>query len=196
MEFEEMKLIWDSQNNEPLYAINQEALNRKIQHKSKSVSRTLDILDVIMVVVNLIVGIVLIVDTVQENGRPFEYIIAVLYLAFFVYALYRRFARQQEVKEFDKTILGELDKAIWESEYLIKQTSSIVFWYLVPLMLVANATMILNGNPLWALALTIVILPLGYFGGRWEVRKYHLPKKRELESLRKIMLQVEEQPEG
>jgi Ca2+/Na+ antiporter len=193
MEFDEMKLIWDSQNNEPLYAINQEALNRKIQHKSRSVTRALDFVDVMMIVVNLIGGIVLIVDTVQENGRPFEYIVAVVYLAFFVYALYRRFARQQEVKEFDKTILGELNKAIWESDYLIKQSSSMVFWYLVPIMIAANVTVFLNANSFWVSVLTIIILPLAYFGGRWEVRKCHLPKKRELESLREILLQAEEQ---
>jgi hypothetical protein len=193
MEFDEMKLIWDSQNNEPLFAINQEVLNRKIQHKSKSVSRALDIVDVMMILVNLVVGIILIVDTVQENGHLFEYVAAIVYLAFFAYALYRRFARRQEVKEFDATILAKLDQAIWESEYLIKQSSSMVFWYLVPIMLVANVTMILNSQTVWAVLLTMVVLPLAYFGGRWEVRKCHLPKKRELESLREILLQAEEQ---
>lgn len=192
MEFDEMKLIWDSQNNEPLYAINQEALNRKVQHKSKSVTRMLDFTDVMMIVVNLVGGIVLIVDTVQENGRPFEYMVAVVYLAFFMYALYRRFVRQQEVKEFAETILGELNKAIWESEYLIKQSSSMVFWYLVPITIVVNVTVFLNANSIWVSVLTLIILPLAYFGGRWEVRKYHLPKKRELESLREILLQAEE----
>lgn len=188
-----MKLIWDSQNNEPLFAINQEALNRKIQHKSKAVSRALDFVDVMMIVVNLVGGMVLIIDTVQENGRPFEYIVAVVYLAFFVYALYRRFARQQDVKEFDKTILGELNKAIWESDYLIKQSSSMVFWYLVPIVIAANVTVLLGYNSIWVSVLTLVILPLTYFGGRWEVRKCHLPKKRELEALREILLQAEEQ---
>jgi hypothetical protein len=101
--------------------------------------------------------------------------------------------RRQEVKEFDATILGKLDQAIWESEYLIKQSSSMVFWYLVPIMLVANVTMILNSQTVWAVLLTMVVLPLAYFGGRWEVRKCHLPKKRELESLREILLQAEEQ---
>lgn len=193
MEFEDMKLIWDSQNNEPLYAINQEALYRKIQSKGRSITRTLDIVDVMMIGVNLLVGIILIVDSLLENGAAYEFVLPVLYLGFFVYALYRRFARQQEVVGFDESILGELDKAVWQSDYLIKQSRSMIFWYLLPALLVVNGTMILNGKPWTALLLTAVTLPVTYFGGRWEVNKFYLPKKRELEMLRETLLQVEEQ---
>src|SRR4051812_47574418 len=35
MEFDEMKKIWDSQNNEPLYAINEKALYNRILSKKK-----------------------------------------------------------------------------------------------------------------------------------------------------------------
>jgi hypothetical protein len=193
MEFDEMKLIWDSQNNEPLYAINQEALNRKIQHKSKSVSRALDFVDVMMIAVNLLVGILLIVDNWLESGQTYEYVLPVLYLGFFVYALYRRFARKQEVIGFDETILGKLEKAIWQAEYLIKQSSSMMIWYMLPTLLVVNVTLFLNENGWMGLALTAVVLPLTYFGGRWEVQKFYMPKKRELEALREILLQADEQ---
>jgi hypothetical protein len=193
MEFDEMKLIWDSQNNEPLYAINQEALNRKIQHKSKSVTRTLDFVDVMMIAVNFLVGILLIVDNWLESGQTYEYVLPVVYLGFFVYALYRRFARKQEVIGFDETILGKLGKAIWQAEYLIKQSSSMMIWYMLPTLLVVNVTLFLNENGWMGLALTAVVLPLTYFGGRWEVQKFYMPKKRELEALREILLQADEQ---
>lgn len=194
MEFDEMKLIWDSQNNEPLFAIDREALHRQIQHKEKSVSHTLDIIDVVMIAINLLVGIVLIVDTWVEGGALYEYVLPALYLAFFVYAIYRRFSRKQGAEEFDTTILGELNRSIWQADYLIKQSGSMPFWYLLPLMVVLNVTMFLNGKLWAALLLTVVVLPLAYFGGRWEVRKFYLPKKRELEALRETLLQAEEGP--
>ena len=193
MEFEDMKLIWDSQNNEPLYAINQEALYRQIQSKSRSITRLLDRKDLKMIVANLLVGILLIVVYWQDNEPGYEYVLPVAYLAFFVYALYRRFARHQEIVGFEKTILGELDKAIWQSEYLIKQSRTMVFWYLLPLLVLFGGIQILRGTWWLALLLIIVLLPLGYFGGQWEVNKHHLPKKRELETLRETLLQAEEQ---
>lgn len=193
MEFDEMKLIWDSQNNEPLYAINQEALNRKIQKKSRSITRLLDRVDLKMIIVNLLVGIMLIVVYWQDNEPGYEYVLPVVYLAFFVYALYRRFARHQEIMGFEKTILGELDKAIWQSDYLIKQSRTMIFWYLLPMLLLVVGIQILRGTWWVGLLLIIILLPLSYFGGQWEVNKYHLPKKRELESLRRTLLQTEEQ---
>lgn len=192
MEFEEMKLIWDSQNNEPLYAIDQEALYRKISRKGRSVTRALDFLDWLMIGMNLLVALLLLFDAFQESSPGYEYALPVVYLAIFVYALYRRFARRQEVGEFDETILGELEKAIWQADYLIRQSRSMVFWYLLPVFLVADVVLILKGNLWLALALTAVVLPLAYVGGRWEVRKWHLPKKQELEALREMLLQAEE----
>jgi len=192
MEFDEMKLIWDSQNNEPLFAIDQEALHRRIRDKEKSVAKTLDFVDVVMIVLNLVVGILLITDTWLESGEPYEYVLPAVYLVFFGYAIYRRLTRRQTVAAFEETILGRLEKGIWQADYLIHQTSSMFFWYLLPTMVVVNVVLFLNGAFWMALGLTAVTLPLAYFGGRWEVRKFYLPKKRELESIREILIQTED----
>ena len=41
MEFDELKRIWDSQNEEPLYALNEAALHRIIQRKNEEWNRCL-----------------------------------------------------------------------------------------------------------------------------------------------------------
>jgi len=195
MEFEDMKMIWDSQNNEPLYAINQEALNKRIQDKGRSVTRLLNKSDLIMMSVNLFVGIFLIVDAFRENGEGYEYVLPLLYVAFFFYGIYRRYARRQEVGVFEPTILGDLEKAIWQVDYLIKQTREMTWWYLVPLLLVASVTILLNSTSLRSLAFIVLFFVLifaSYFGSRWEVAKWYAPKKRELESLRETLLSAED----
>lgn len=191
MEFEEMKIIWDLQNNEPLYAINQDALHKQIKRKGKSITRSLDIVDVMMIIVNLLCAVFLIVDTLQDYGPGYEYALPGLYLVFFAYTLYRRFIRKQEVVGFGQSILEELDKAIWQADYLINQTTTMVFWYVLPLFVFASGIMLLNSKPLWALLLTVIVLPLTYLGGRWEVEKWHRPRKRELESLRAKLQQAD-----
>ena len=197
MEFEDMKLIWDSQNNEPLYAINQEALHMRIQEKGKSVTRLLNRFDLLMIGVNLVVGIILIADAFTENGATFEYVLPILYLAFFFYSIYRRYARRQDVGAYEPTILGDLEKAIWQVDYLIKQTRDMIWWYLLPLMVVAFGTILLNSNSFRGKVIGIVgivvAIPVGYYGSRWEANKCYLPKKRELESLQEMLLQAEEQ---
>ncbi|VAW42950.1 hypothetical protein MNBD_CHLOROFLEXI01-2492 [hydrothermal vent metagenome] len=196
MEFEDMKMIWDSQNNEPLYAINQEALHKRIQDKGRSVTRLLNKSDLIMMGVNLFVGIFLIADAFREISESYEYVLPILYIAFFFYGIYRRYARRQEVGIFEPTILGDLEKAIWQIDYLIKQAREMIWWYLLPLLLVASVTILLNSTSLrsvvLAIVLTLVLVPASYFGSRWEVAKWYAPKKRELESLRETLLSAED----
>ena len=39
MEFEELKKIWDTQNNQPMYAINEEALHNRILTKKRKTNK-------------------------------------------------------------------------------------------------------------------------------------------------------------
>lgn len=193
MEFNEMKLIWDSQNNEPLFAIDQAALHNRIQDKGQAVTSSLNKFDLLMIGMNLVVGVLLMIDTFTEDGAPFEYVLPTLYLFFFAYSIYRRYAHQQEVRHFAPTILGDLDKALWQVNYLIRQNREMMWWYLLPTLLVALVTVTLNAGLVWALGLILLAGPVAYFGGHWEVNKWYLPKKRELEALRELLLQADEQ---
>lgn len=194
MEFEEMKVIWDSQNNEPLFAINQGALHKTIQSKGAKVNRTLNIVDWVMMGVNLFVGLFLIAINVANDGEPFEFLLPILYLFFFGIVIYRRFSRRQESVKFEPTIRGDLDHAIWQTDYLIRQGQSILVWYLLPLMVAASIMLVLSSEWIWAIGLIVVVLPMSYFGSRWEINKFYMPKKRELEALRQTLIDAEASP--
>lgn len=187
MEFKEMQVIWNNQNNEKLYAINEETLYKQIKKKGRSVTRLLTFFEGVMIFVNLIVGIILIMDTAAENGSNYEYLLAALYLGFSVYAIFRRLARHKEEVHFAPTMLGELDKAIWQMNYLLKQGQSIIYWYLLPLVVVFSLTMFLDGKYLWGILFPLFLIPATYYGTRWEARKWHLPKKHDLETLREML---------
>ena len=184
MGFEELQAIWDSQNDKDLYTINKEVLYAQIKQKSKSVSHKLNFVERMMFIGNLIVGIVLFVDALRGDGQAYHYIAPVLYIFFSIFTVVLRQMRQKEELHFELSIIGELDKAIWQIEYLIKQSRSMMIWYLFPLMGVIAVTMLLDSKPLWALGTIAIAVPVSYFGGRWEINKWYLPKKRELLSLR------------
>jgi len=191
MEFEDMQVIWNSQDEEKLYAINEAALFEQIKHKGRSVDRKLAFVEIMMVAVNLGVGIMLVFDAVRDNEQAYQYVLPVMYLAYAVFAVVRRLRRRQDEVHFAPTMLGELDKAIWRVDYLIRQGRTLVLWYLLPLVLVAAATMALNAKPFWALGLLLFLIPFGYFGGRWEVDKFYVPQKRSLTALRDTLVASE-----
>ncbi len=184
MEFEELQTIWNSQNDKNLYTIDEEALYARIQQKSKSVNHKLNVYEGLMFLGNLIIGIVLFIDAFLGNGQPYEYVLPALYIIFSISILILRKVRQKEEVQFDHTIMGELDKAIWQIDHLIKRGRSMMIWYILPLTLVLTITLLLNSKPLWALGMLVILIPFSYYGGRWEINKWYMPKKRELESLR------------
>ncbi len=183
-EFEDMKIIWDSQNEEKLYAINESALYAQIKRKGKSVTRTLQRFEVIMVAANLAVGIGLIAVTFMKNAAAYEYATPAVYLAYAILALVWRHTRRQEDVSFEETMLGELDKAIWQINYLIKRSRELILWYLLPLALLIGGMMLYEGKPLFALAIIAVMGLAGLVTDRWEIKRCYLPKKHSLESLR------------
>ena len=188
MEFKEMQVIWNNQNNEKLYVINEEALHKQIKRKSRSTEKMLNFFEFMMIFVNLGMGTFLIFDAIRDNEALLGYILPIAYLGFGIYGFIRRLTRRQQEVHFDETMVGELDKAIWRINHLLKQGDQVIYWYLIPLVLVFATVMILQGKLVWGIAFALILPPATYYGMRWEARKWHLPKKRDLESLREMIL--------
>ncbi len=184
MGFKELQAVWDSQNDEELYTINKEALYAQIKEKGKSVSHKLNIVEWAMFIGNLIVGIVLFADEFLGKGRAYHYILPAMYIFFSISTVVLRQVRQKEELQFELTMMGELNKAISQIEYLIKRGRSMMTWYMLPLMTVLTVTLFLDSKLLWALGTIAIAAPVTYFGGCCEINKWYLPKKRELLSLR------------
>jgi len=56
MEFDEMKKIWDAQNNQPLYVIDEKALHSRIQSKMNTLLRFTSISEWMLILINLGTG--------------------------------------------------------------------------------------------------------------------------------------------
>lgn len=191
MEFEDMQVIWNSQNNEKLYAINEAALYEKIKRKGKSVNRLLESSQLVMIGVNLLVGIFLMIDAWRDNAQGYEYILPAMYLAYSIGAVVFRLVRRQEQVRFEETMLGELDKAIWQADYLIQQGYTLIKWYLFPLALALSGITLYNGKPFWALGTFVLMAGASYLSHYWEIQRCYVPKKRELEALREKLVEPE-----
>lgn len=192
MEFEEMQVIWNNQNNEKLYAINESAMYASIQRKGNSINFWIGFAEYMMIGVNIVIGIYLFYDMIIENEQGFGFVIPVMYVAYSILGIFFRLRRRKNLVKFEETMLGELDKAIWQANYIIRQGHALLYWYLAPLSIVAFLKFILDGDFLWGAAM-LLLLPLTYYGMRWEYSKWHGPKKRELESLRETILSGDNQ---
>jgi hypothetical protein len=193
MDFEELQVIWNNQNNEKMYAINENALNNYIKKKGKSIGRMLNVFEFILIAVNLFVGIWLTIDSLDNNPWSNQLILAVFYLAFAVYGLIRRFMRRNEERPFAPTVVGELDKAIWRIDYLMQRSQNTIYWYLLPLVVIFAVMSVFDNRLIWVTAMLAFVTVATYFADRWEFNKFHLPNKRNLEALREKLTDSENQ---
>jgi hypothetical protein len=153
----------------------------------------LNFFEFILIGINLIVGIWLTIESLDNNNPSPQSILAVFYLAIGVYSLIRRLVRRNEERPFDHTMVGELDKAIWRIEYLMKQSLNVIIWYLLPLVLIIGIMAFFDGRLLLTFGMLTVVTVASYFGHRWEFNKFHLPNKRNLEALREKLTVRENQ---
>lgn len=191
--FEEMQSVWNSQKDEKLFAVNETVLHAYIKRKGRTISNLLGLFEWIMIVFNLLVGIVLVVDHIYDTEAGYRLVLPITYFTFSAYSLLRQLKRRTNEVRFKPTILGELDKAIWQINYLIRQGQTLMIWYVLPLVLALSITVFYNQKLLWILVPTLTLIPICYFGVRWEIHKWYLPKKRDLEALREKLITQEAQ---
>lgn len=186
MEFEEMKKIWDDQNQQTMYAINEEALHRSIQSKKKRAARLTNINDFGLALIGIITATIYIfVAIINETPTIFDYLIIVSLMLISGYVWYGRMQRKNKEFNFERTILGDLNHAIASVDYEVRRSRSMVWWFLLPLAILTVLNMSTAGDiSIWKWLGIAGGFVLSYVLIRWEHNRCHKPKKRRLEALR------------
>ena len=212
MEFSEMKRIWDSQNQEPLYAMNEAALHSIVRRKNEEWNRCLARCFALEIGVGLFcAALMLIYAAVLASGnqdwviKPWGKTIAPsswhylgllaaggiwLYYAAYMYLARKR--QQQRVETFDSSLRGDLDRALSQTEFEMTMIRDNAWRGLAPVWVASTLWMVvlfhLKGASLWGylLVLAIAIASLVIVLARKQrlITKRYLPRQQELESLR------------
>jgi len=155
MEFDEIKKVWDAQNSEPVYSIDEKALLDRIQSRMDTVLRATSINEWLLIIINFIVGIVLLDRHPFKAGNMFLSIEAVWMFLIVVYLVINRARRIRSSRQFDRSIRGDLDHSISLASYQMR-ISQIVSWNLLPLGLMMVGSGWESGK-LWKVSLLILI---------------------------------------
>jgi len=182
MEFEEMKKIWDSQNNETVYAINEEALYNRILSKKRTTNSITNCSELLLIIVNA--GSSVFITAVNSLGKAsiLMYTLSVWMIGTALYVIVGRISRKRAEKKFNKTMLDELNQAIVTAAYQVR-LSQLMRWNIIPVGALSLIGLWGLGKPMWAFGLIAAIFILSYYASGWEHRIYK-SRKRELEILK------------
>lgn len=212
MEFNKLKTIWDSQDQEPLYATNEAALHAVVQRKNQEWNRCLSRCFAAEITIGMVCGALMLIcagalifgDPAWLATLPWMKvaasrwdILALLAAAgiWFYYSAYMYLARkrqQRRVEVFDSSLRGDLERALAQTEFQIALARSIVWWGLIPVWMAAAlwvATLFhLLAMPAWTYvfmgAVVLGSLVVVVSGKQQSITKRFQPRQRELESLR------------
>jgi hypothetical protein len=183
MEFDEMKKIWDAQNNQPLYVIDEKALHNRIQSKMNSGLHYANISEWSLIIVNLGAGSILLgLNPFKPGANVFMYLETAWMFATVVYVVISRIRRIKASRRFDRSIHGDLNHAISLASYQVR-LSRIMLWNLLPM----GAIMIFSGweagKFLRVSAVILISYTLAFYVGR-KGNRVNKRRKRELEVLK------------
>ncbi len=182
MEFDEMKKIWDAQNNQSLYTIDEKALHNRIQSKMTKIRRFTTVSDWLLILIYLGTGFVLFRQHPINTGvNIFIYLEIAWMLATVVYLVINHIRRIKAGRRFDRTIHGDLDHAISLANYQLR-LSQFVGWNLLPM----GAIMILSGWEAGKLLKVSIVILLSYTLAFYVVRKGYNANKRRKQSLQAL----------
>lgn len=163
MEFDEMKKIWDAQNSQPLYVLDEKALHNHIQSKLNTVRRFTNISDWLLIFIYLGTGIVLLNGNLFKPGTNiFLYIEAIWMLIIVVYIIVHHISRIRAGSKFDRSVHGDLDHAIYIANYQIR-LSEMIRWNLFPMGAILIFSSLESGKLLQVGALILVSYTLAFY---------------------------------
>lgn len=184
MEFDDMRKIWDAQNNEVLFAINEEALHNRVKSKKKAANRSVNAAEIGLIIINSLLTIYLIFDAIFNNGDTWDYAEVGIILFSIIYLLFRRFRRMASESRFDRSIIGELNHAINSAKSTLSLSYTLVYGYFLPMGIFVFLHMIYNGASLEKWLIVIFAYALGTFLVAWERKKCHIPRVNHLIALK------------
>lgn len=183
MEFDDLKKIWDAQNNRPLYVIDEKALHDRIQSKMKRALFYTNITEWGSIISNLFAaGVLIAVYCLRHGANVLVYIEAAWMIATVVFVAAHRARRVSSAHRFDRSIHGDLDHAISNATFQVRLVR-ILSLNMLPLGAIAFLVAWGSGQLLKAVIFVLLVCPPSFYVGFKGNRKYRR-RKRALQVLK------------
>lgn len=184
-----MQKIWDKQRNEMLFVINEEALHNRVKAKKRQANRIVNATEIGLMFVNTITATILLVDAIIDKEGFWDYGGAFAMMLTVLYLLFIRRKRKIAANKFDRSMLGELDHAISNTNSILQLVSTMIWWYFTPIAIFTISKMLIKGASVESWLLISGAFVLAYFLVNWERNYCHIPRKRYLEALKQKLME-------
>lgn len=194
MNFEHMKVIWDSQARRPLYAVDEVVLHASVRRRSRRFQHLIEFSHLSIVATWVALATMYLIAPLTHSEHSHQLAVAAILLALAAGQVVGVIRRRRGEAGFDESLRGDLDRAVWRIDYDITWARSLRRMY-VPLFLVAiSIDLALRLTPVLALAWAAMVALVAGVSWTldWEIRSVYLPKKRRFETIREKLIESEQ----
>lgn len=192
MKFDELQVIWNAQQDQPLFTINHDALYRLVQQKTSRIEVYIKCFEWTMISVPLLMAVILPIDAWREGGGWDQYVVAVICLCVGISTLVNRFNRLKTPISFAQSIRGIIEHSLVRIDEHVRRLTLIFWCFHFPIAVSAAIGLTFYSNlriPLiWGGVL--LVTAFSYWGTRRDAQKM-LQEKQELEQLSAKLTEAE-----
>ncbi|HZY81497.1 MAG TPA: hypothetical protein VFE50_18365 [Cyclobacteriaceae bacterium] len=182
-----MKKVWDTQNNEPLYVLNESALHNRVQVKKRKAGHITNISELLAIVANIGGGGFILATTLsKESSNVYLYLLAAWMFVTAIYCVVGRIRRIRSNTKFDRSILGDIDQAIATASYQVR-LSGLLRWNIVPISVLIFLGLWSGEKSIWIAIGLVVFFAVTWYATGWE-HNYYKSRRNEVQQLRNLLV--------
>lgn len=184
MEFEELKKVWDEQNQKTIYTIDEQTLHNIITKKKRGAIKKARLMEYVLIGANLLAGSFVIgAHILKEKGDYFGLSMGIIMVLTAVVCFYFRSQRISGKNRFNNTINGDINHAISDALYVVRTSRTMQFYFILIVIL----TLLSIGFDDVTFTIGIAaFFAFVFYASTWE-HKWYVNKLRELERLKSVL---------
>jgi len=184
MEIEELQKVWNEQKGENMYTINEESLRKIITRKKDAAARRVSKTEIGLILITVFLGAFITIKAIIKDEGLWDLGGGLVILATSLFVIIARYRRKKSEDKFDRSMIGEIEHAIANTQSIISITYSMLFWYMLPVGIFTYGQMIFTGVSMAKFLLITAMFVFAVFLIYWERKYCHVPRKEKLQKLK------------
>ncbi len=184
MEFEELKRVWDKQNEKPMYTIDHNTLQSISSKKKKSAIKKARLMELVLIGANLVAGSTLLIShTVKGSNNTFAFLMGIVMVLTALVILYYRSRRLSNLPTYEQTIYGDVEHGLSEAKYVVRLSRIMQYYY----FMIGIFMVLAKGFDDWAQTVMVIgFIGFTLYASTWE-HKWYVRKYNDLRGLKKTL---------
>lgn len=172
MEFEDIQVIWKSQEEQPAFAIDPDVLKTRLEENDIRLERLYTFEEWFYIAITSGLGVAIISEPILDRHEYYQLPIGAGFLAVALFLILNRNRRKKKDVGFELSILGTVELSISRLvEYVswVKRTMT-YFWTVTVITTITSFALDYDSKPIWIWPLFICACVFAYFAVRKQIR--------------------------